>query len=227
MFFVMWIDAIFGVVFDKPKLVLAVKVVAVIWGVCLIALGIAFIVVKYSNPNVRDVFFTVLYGSLLVQCVSMLMMALVGRAQQRDKTRRIALARMAVAVALLALSFAIRLPFTVAFELLYNQGPLWWLFFNLGLAVPLSLSFFVLLVIVGLTYYKGRTNASRSEMALAEHKRTSAASVNRTSAAKMTRISEVTENLLPFDSDSRSSEYDSELSFKSTFGDRVPTAYEV
>ena len=139
----------------------------------------------------------------------MAIMAIAGRAQLKDERARRALARMAIAIGILWVSFAMRLAFTVRFELLYYQGGLYPLYFNLGIAVPMSLSFLVLLAVICITYYKGRTSASRSETALAERRR------------------ETSENLLPLDHDSEHSEYDSELSFRSAFGDKIPAAYDV
>jgi hypothetical protein len=208
-FFILWIDAIFGVVYDSARTALAVKVGICVWSACLAVLGIAMLFFKFYSENVLDVFFTVLYGSLLLECTAMVIMALAGRAQLKDDRSRSALGRMTVAIGILLLSFALRFAFTIPFELLYDQSGRAVLYYNLGISLPMALSSCVLLVVVALTYYKGRTDASRSETASAERKR------------------DTTENLLPFDDSEASGEYDSERSYRSSYGDKIPAAYDI
>src|SRR6185369_2411358 len=102
----MWIDAIFGVVFDSPKAALAVKAGIAIWSILLAVLGSTFVYLKLKYEDLYDIFFTVLYGSLVLECTAMAVMALAGRAQLKDERARRALGRMTIAITILWVSFA-------------------------------------------------------------------------------------------------------------------------
>ncbi len=207
-FFVMWVDAIFGFLLASPRIVIVTKVVLLVFSVLLCIVAIVFTALKYT-PGVLDVTFTVLYASLLALCLSMVVLAFVARSKQADATARGALLRMIVAVAILAASFAVRLAMTIVFELRYYQGANMYVLYNFGIALPMAVFFAVMLIVICLTYYKTRLDSSRSDVSRAERRKNTQ-----------------TEQLLP-SGGGEASEYDSELSYRSEFGDATPKAYDV